>query len=115
MTIEYGVTLNSNLILLIRYLLYIRSRMGNNFKFQSDSINTTLFAEMISGVVVFKFQSDSINTLRLTILKRLLTTLNSNLILLIRKGTIKLPGDEIVFKFQSDSINTLSERGDGRK
>ena len=54
-----------------------------HFKFQSDSINTRSAALRYQDLHHFKFQSDSINTLRKRAGQQFLTTLNSNLILLI--------------------------------
>ena len=76
--------LNSNLILLIRISVIRCGKYGNDFKFQSDSINTKK-----AGVDEY-----------------VLKTLNSNLILLIQ-GMAKIYAALIInFKFQSDSINT---------
>ena len=55
-----------------------------NFKFQSDSINTTEDDDATGVRNGFKFQSDSINT----------------------DGTEKAYLEVLNFKFQSDSINT---------
>ena len=58
----------------------------DNFKFQSDSINTADKLRVPRNTIGFKFQSDSINTG-------------------IGDGKMKCPK---CFKFQSDSINTKS-------
>ena len=55
--------LNSNLILLILIWIINASFFINNFKFQSDSINTISEIEKTGAAAYFKFQSDSINTL----------------------------------------------------
>ena len=54
------------------------------FKFQSDSINTQLATGISYKATDFKFQSDSINTDFSIGEPYRRTTLNSNLILLIR-------------------------------
>ena len=57
--------------------------------------------------MIFKFQSDSINTRwgkEGTV--TYISTLNSNLILLIREGKQMGTVSDKAFKFQSDSINT---------
>ena len=102
-----GLTLNSNLILLMlqhqessgilmwplnsNLILLIPVRIGNkslnftaSFKFQSDSINTALWFGCVSEWESFKFQSDSINT----------------------KKERTYYSCTACFKFQSDSINT---------
>ena len=56
------ITLNSNLILLIRYSEAEQMAAVINFKFQSDSINTLGYSQREAISVNFKFQSDSINT-----------------------------------------------------
>ena len=77
-----------------------------SFKFQSDSINTSISLSMLWSLFFFKFQSDSINTVSSTWIRRLcLTSLNSNLILLIQCGR-SMTRHPYHFKFQSDSINT---------
>ena len=79
-----GVTLNSNLILLILLKLCAEIDKKENFKFQSDSINTKSQEAAISALHDFKFQSDSINTeaggTNYAVCEK---PLNSNLILLI--------------------------------
>ena len=61
--IEGGVvTLNSNLILLIRKAILPNGSLVEPFKFQSDSINTGTLSPGDFVLISFKFQSDSINT-----------------------------------------------------
>ena len=60
-----------------------------NFKFQSDSINTTVTGKEAALNIYFKFQSDSINTDTVLDQIGLDSTLNSNLILLIRGDCMK--------------------------
>ena len=81
--------------------------VSNNFKFQSDSINTRQAdINMQPPVCRFKFQSDSINTY-------------NNKYFCLRYVIFKFQSDSIntwqsaessqsmsIFKFQSDSINT---------
>ena len=55
-------SLNSNLILLIPHRTEELTWAPEHFKFQSDSINTTVFEEEAVICENFKFQSDSINT-----------------------------------------------------
>ena len=55
-----------------------------DFKFQSDSINTSEAVNVPILANSFKFQSDSINTNLPAVLNGGVTSLNSNLILLIR-------------------------------
>ena len=55
-------TLNSNLILLIRYRALSVRQTESGFKFQSDSINTPVEVGGGADSYNFKFQSDSINT-----------------------------------------------------
>ena len=74
--------LNSNLILLIPQQLY-HLRTFNDFKFQSDSINTVTKTFGIDLQAFFKFQSDSINTEKCKEILSDVVPLNSNLILLI--------------------------------
>ena len=81
-------TLNSNLILLILRLVRIYWIYTDNFKFQSDSINTEKRADQTGKPY----------------------TLNSNLILLIHKIRIGEWDWWYIFKFQSDSINTQTRR-----
>ena len=57
--------------------------INTDFKFQSDSINTSYVYDIGSQSYSFKFQSDSINTLVIQAADVVLHTLNSNLILLI--------------------------------
>ena len=57
------------------------------FKFQSDSINTMTEATIAGEEAHFKFQSDSINTEGQFLHKPQKTSLNSNLILLIREAS----------------------------
>ena len=78
------ISLNSNLILLIRNYEETEPEALCSFKFQSDSINTNDSHHTATNVQDFKFQSDSINTLSAA------------------KNTVS----DIFFKFQSDSINT---------
>ena len=100
--------LNSNLILLIHFVIIFEKRTGIPFKFQSDSINTVASSSQTSvSFPLFKFQSDSINTEERSHNKGKNLTLNSNLILLIHVFTLKYK-DRMYFKFQSDSINTVS-------
>ena len=54
----------------------------------------------------FKFQSDSINTMVASLRTIALSTLNSNLILLILTKDVSSLKKDLDFKFQSDSINT---------
>ena len=76
--------LNSNLILLIHFVIIFEKRTGIPFKFQSDSINTVASSSQTSvSFPLFKFQSDSINTEERSHNKGKNLTLNSNLILLI--------------------------------
>ena len=77
-------SLNSNLILLIPGGELAGQLPIKDFKFQSDSINTTITDVTYKWIAIFKFQSDSINTDALI-------------------HTAKVGSD---FKFQSDSINT---------
>ena len=77
-----------------------------NFKFQSDSINTAEMTGIGQQILTFKFQSDSINTAKVMIKADGVTTLNSNLILLILRRLIIQQVQYVLFKFQSDSINT---------
>ena len=110
-TYDRYTPLNSNLILLIqgagrpgRSLVWsfkfqsdsintifdgIYNVSKNVFKFQSDSINTTRISLAMYFFSSFKFQSDSINTgLRPERHQQIYRTLNSNLILLIRGGSL---------------------------
>ena len=77
-----GLLLNSNLILLIP-VFTLPDIITENFKFQSDSINTKLVIRPGCSFLHFKFQSDSINTTETPQVTILYLTLNSNLILLI--------------------------------
>ena len=77
------------------------------FKFQSDSINTMKKVETCFELAIFKFQSDSINTMFLQCSMDGLSSLNSNLILLIPTLRNTESGVQSNFKFQSDSINTM--------
>ena len=87
------LSLNSNLILLIRILDILNICTHLVFKFQSDSINTEEGCHLLAGVGGFKFQSDSINTFIIP--------------------PWNLIGDD--FKFQSDSINTISSMEEERR
>ena len=98
--------LNSNLILLIRKEGSSMTWKKINFKFQSDSINTNNFRNILEQSRNFKFQSDSINTMGFRARNPVVLSLNSNLILLIRILDILNICTHLVFKFQSDSINT---------
>ena len=103
--------LNSNLILLIRGRSGVHLWQIHSFKFQSDSINTPAPSIVDSSISLFKFQSDSINTTRMSLAmyffssfkfqsdsintglrperhQQIYRTLNSNLILLIRGGSL---------------------------
>ena len=86
------------------------------FKFQSDSINTSIRHRFRILASSFKFQSDSINTEFVKSNTTYSSALNSNLILLIlvvpKDGTYRFT---FIFKFQSDSINTRSERSTGQR
>ena len=55
-------TLNSNLILLILTAAFEHYGFDVVFKFQSDSINTSVGGYLETFEFNFKFQSDSINT-----------------------------------------------------
>ena len=77
-------TLNSNLILLILKPKANAKPVTVGFKFQSDSINTSVRHAALTMPTSFKFQSDSINTSSSSPWKsNFEETLNSNLILLI--------------------------------
>ena len=80
--------------------------MSVSFKFQSDSINTFQQLQAEQKQLNFKFQSDSINTHSPTCFTHVCFTLNSNLILLIRRLLRSACCYIKTFKFQSDSINT---------
>ena len=83
------LSLNSNLILLIQGAGRPGRSLVWSFKFQSDSINTTRISLAMYFFSSFKFQSDSINTgLRPERHQQIYRTLNSNLILLIRGGSL---------------------------
>ena len=77
-----------------------------SFKFQSDSINTRRTRGRLTMASYFKFQSDSINTTDSLISLLTISTLNSNLILLILEREKRF-NQHMDFKFQSDSINTF--------
>ena len=103
-------SLNSNLILLIRFAVRWIDDCCFVFKFQSDSINTDRAVKYITASLSFKFQSDSINTNFYRLSTRSRKTLNSNLILLIRCSKRRNRRRTASFKFQSDSINTRVQR-----
>ena len=102
----FQVALNSNLILLIRRLDDALWMAQNIFKFQSDSINTA--KAMI--------KADRVTTLNSNLILLIpgkdggsdgyFSTLNSNLILLIQTCSAYGADQWKNFKFQSDSINT---------
>ena len=99
--------LNSNLILLIQNEQVKAIQAEIDFKFQSDSINTDIKGSCREKPgLYFKFQSDSINTICLINFFTKITTLNSNLILLILSHIQTRISKKVYFKFQSDSINT---------
>ena len=75
--------LNSNLILLIPSFSSSFTINCLSFKFQSDSINTVEHHREMFSHEIFKFQSDSINTAFSFSSPGCLSSLNSNLILLI--------------------------------
>ena len=79
-----------------------------NFKFQSDSINTSPDVMMLASSFV------SLNSNLILLIPAVSwqpldngMALNSNLILLIRLTSSCYRGKVLTFKFQSDSINTL--------
>ena len=100
------MSLNSNLILLIRELFATQHAVGVVFKFQSDSINTEIL--IIELAVSDPLNSNLILLILLCPFQGMLLQppLNSNLILLIRFFYQVLILIAVCFKFQSDSINT---------
>ena len=101
----FYLNLNSNLILLIPDL---RSNPATS----CCNLNSNLILLILKHnaakhqCIEFKFQSDSINTSTSSVTFAGKFHLNSNLILLIQDQSPDLDKNRFPFKFQSDSINT---------
>ena len=76
------------------------------FKFQSDSINTIQSCMVMVMITTLNSNLILLILLNSNYIKYAEFTLNSNLILLILTAAFEHYGFDVVFKFQSDSINT---------
>ena len=78
-----------------------------NFKFQSDSINTSPVT-LVATIFAYALNSNLILLIHIFTdgVQIILNPLNSNLILLIHRPSLLACGYDVIFKFQSDSINT---------
>ena len=76
------------------------------FTFQYVSINTGSWGALDTVPIYFTFQYVSINTMQKLNHSVILTTLHSNMFLLIRDLTIKAARMRLNFTFQYVSINT---------